>query len=145
MTSLDAVLSSWSARPWLAAVLVATAALYYRGWRALRKRDSTRWHAGKFAALLGALATIYVALASPIETFAPLLLTVHMIQHMLLMIAAPILIWLAAPMLPLLRGLPREIRRCWIAPILRWRPLAILVHTVVHPASAWIIFAATAW
>jgi len=145
MTSFDAALSSWSARPWLAAALVATAAIYYRGWRALRRRDPIRWHVGKFLAFAGAEATIYVALASPIETFAPLLLTVHMIQHMLLMMVAPILIWLSAPLMPFLRALPREIRRYWIAPILRWRPLATLARTVVHPASAWIIFADTTW
>jgi cytochrome c oxidase assembly factor CtaG/ferredoxin len=145
MTSLDAALSSWSARPWLAAVLMATAAIYFRGWWALRRRDPIRWHVGKLSTFVGAAATIYVALASPIETFAPLLLTVHMIQHMLLIMVAPILIWLAAPMLPLLRGLPRDTRRYWIAPILRWRPLARLARAVVHPASAWIIFAATTW
>jgi cytochrome c oxidase assembly factor CtaG len=145
MTSVDAVLSSWSARPWLAAALVATAAIYYRGWRALRRRDPIRWNVGKLSAFAGAEATIYIALVSPIETFAPLLLTVHMIQHMLLIMVAPILIWLAAPMLPLLRGLPRDIRRYWIAPILRWRPLVILARTVVHPASAWIIFAVATW
>src|SRR5262245_6792194 len=141
MTSLDAVLSSWSARPWLAAALVVAVAIYYRGWRALRRRDPIRWHVGKLSTFVGAEATIYVALASPIETFAPLLLTVHMIQHMLLIMVAPILIWLAAPLLPLLRGLPRDIRRYWIAPILRWQPLATLARALVHPASAWIIFA----
>src|SRR5262245_61140912 len=137
MTSFDAVLSSWSARPWLAAALLLSAAIYFRGWRALRRRDSVRWGTAKLAAFVGAQATIYVALASPIETFAPLLLTVHMIQHMLLMIAVPIFVWLSAPLMPFLRGLPSEIRRYWIAPLLRWHPLVKVARGLVHPACAW--------
>src|SRR5215467_8445887 len=145
MTSFDAVLSSWSARPWLAAALLLSAAIYFRGWRALGRRDPIRWHAGKLSAFIGAIATIYAALASPIETFAPLLLTVHMIQHMLLMIVVPIFVWLSAPLMPLVRGLPREIRRYWIAPLLRWPPLVRFARGLVHPAGAWIIFVATTW
>ncbi len=101
-------------------MLVLTAAVYWRGWRWLRRRDSKRWTAGKLTAFITGLATIYLALASPIEAFASLLLQVHMLQHLLLMMAVPPLIWLGAPFLPLLRGLPKEIRRYWIAPLLRW-------------------------
>ena len=53
---------------------------------------------------------IFLALASPIEPFAALLLQVHMVQHLLLMMVAPPLLWLGAPLLPLLRGLPEPIR-----------------------------------
>ena len=42
--------------------------------------------------------TIYLALASPIEAFAPLLLQVHMLQHLLLMMVGPPLIWLGDPL-----------------------------------------------
>ena len=45
--------------------------------------------------------------ASPIEPFGSLLLQVHMIQHMLLMMVAPPLLWLGAPLFPMIRGIPR--------------------------------------
>src|ERR1700748_2925432 len=144
-TTLDAAFSSWPAQPWLAAMLLLTAAIYWRGWRWLRQRDSARWNASKLTVFLAGLATIYLALASPIEAFAPLLLQVHMLQHLLLMMAVPPLVWLSAPFLPLLRGLPKEIRRYWIAPLLRWPFLQSLAATITHPVVALPIFVATTW
>ena len=69
---------------------------------------------------LGGLATLFLALASPIEPFAALLLQVHMIQHLLLMMVAPPLIWLGSPLFPLLRGLPAAVRIYWVVPLLRF-------------------------
>src|SRR5216684_1290796 len=74
-----------------------------RGERGKKRR---RWHGGQVAAFLGGLAAIYLALASPIEPFAALLLQFHMVQHLLLMMVAPPLLWLGAPQFPLLLGLP---------------------------------------
>ena len=66
---------------------------------------------------------LFLALASPIEPFTSLLLQVHMLQHVLLMMIAPPLLWLGAPLFPLLLGLPRPIRRYWVAPLFRWHLL----------------------
>ena len=108
--TLDAALRSWPFDPWLLAALLLTAGVYLRGWRKCamlsrpgdrgsegrtgRGRESMtprrgRWNAGHLAAFLGGLAAIYLALASPIEPFADLLLQVHMVQHLLLLMAAP--------------------------------------------------------
>ncbi len=144
-TNFDAVFSSWPAQPWVAVGLLLTAAIYLRGWRSLRRRDRARWNRWYPAAFLGGLTTIYLALASPIEAFAPFLLQVHMLQHLLLMMVAPPLVWLGAPMFPLLRGLPREIRRYWFAPLFHWRPLRSIAAVLTHPLTAWIIFVACTW
>ena len=64
------------------------------------------------------LAVIILALASPIEPFASLFLQIHMLQHVLLMMVAPPLLWLGAPLFPMLRGLPRPVRTYWVAPLL---------------------------
>ena len=117
--TLQAALRSWPLAPWLAVSLCVTAAVYLHGWRSLHRRDPVRWHAGRPAAFLGGLAAIYLALASPIEPFAALLLQVHMLQHLLLMMVAPPLILLGWPLLPMLRGLPAPIRTYWVAPLLR--------------------------
>ena len=108
--TLDACLRSWPFAPWLLAALLLTAGVYLRGWLVLRRRDPRRWHGGQPAAFLGGLAAIFLALASPVEPFADLLLQVHMVQHLLLMMVAPPLLWLGAPLFPLLRGLPRAVR-----------------------------------
>jgi cytochrome c oxidase assembly factor CtaG/ferredoxin len=144
-TTFDAVFSSWPAQPWLATILLLTAVIYWRGWRVLRRRDPARWRTGRLSAFVGGLATIYFALASPIEAFSPLLLQVHMLQHLLLMMVIPPLVWLGAPFLPLLRGLPKEIRRHWIAPLLHWRPLRQLAAAITHPVTAVVIFVAVLW
>ena len=46
-----------------------------------------------------------------------------MLQHLLLMMVAPPLLWLGAPLFPLLLGLPRPIRTYWVAPFFRWHLL----------------------
>ena len=72
--TLDACLRSWPLDPWLLAALLLTAGVYLRGWLVLHRRDPRRWHGGHLAAFLGGLVAIYLALASPIEPFADLLL-----------------------------------------------------------------------
>ena len=144
-TTYDAVFSSWSWRPELAAVLLVWGAIYFHGWLRLRRRDPRRWRGVRLAAFVSGLGAIYLALTSPLETFASLLIVAHMVQHMLLMLVAPLLVLFGEPFLPLMRGLPLEVRRYWIAPMLRWRPLAWLASAVVHPLVAWILFVLAMW
>jgi len=143
--TLDAFLRSWPFDPWLLIALLVCAGVYVRGWKALSHRDSRRWHAGQVAAFLGGLAALYLALASPIEPFAALLLQVHMVQHLLLMMVAPPLFWLGAPLFPFLRGLPRSIRVYWAIPLLSSQPLRRLFGWLTHPLTALPLFVATTW
>lgn len=143
--TLNAFLRSWPSAPWLTVSLVASAAIYFRGWRLLHHRDPARWHSGRLAAFLCGLAAIFLALASPIEAFASLLLQVHMLQHLLLMMVAPPLIWLGWPLFPLLRSLPAPIRTYWIAPLLRWPALRSTFSFLTQPFVAWPIYVGTTW
>ena len=104
-----------------------------------------RWHSGQLAAFLGGLAALFLALASPIEPFAGLLLQVHMLQHLLLMMVAPPLLWLGEPLFPLLRGLPKPIRTYWVAPLFRSPALGGLFRRLTHPLVALALFTATTW
>ena len=143
--TLDAFARSWPFDPWLTATLLLTAAIYLRGWRVLHRRDPRRWNLGRPAAFLGGLFAIFLALASPIEPFATLLLQVHMVQHLLLMMVAPPLIWLGAPLFPLVRGLPEPMRTYWVAPLLRSRPLQKIFTWLTHPFVAWPIYVGITW
>lgn len=146
MTPLfDAALRSWPFDPWLTAGLLLSAAIYFRGWRVYHRRDLERWTFTRLIAFLAGLASIFLALASPIEVFASLLLTVHMVQHLLLMMAAPPLIWASAPLLPLLRGLPEPVRTYWIAPLFRVAWLRKLASSLTHPVTALVLFTITTW
>ena len=117
--TLDAFLRSWPFDPWLArrARPDRPASTCAAGWFSIAATRSAGTR-GRLAAFLGGLAAIFLALASPIEPFAALLLQVHMVQHLLLMMVAPPLLWLGAPLFPLLRGLPQPIRTYWVAPLL---------------------------
>src|SRR5262245_28609412 len=143
--ALDAALRSWPWEPWLLAALLLTGGIYARGWRIRARRDPSRWPSGRLAAFLGGLAVIYLALASPLEPFAPLLLQAHMAQHVLLLMAAPPLLWLGAPLLPLLRGLPQPVRTYWVAPLLRSRALRRAFAAATHPVLALPVFVAVTW
>ena len=143
--TLDAFFRSWPTTPWLIAALLLSAAIYGRGWIALNRRDPARWHAERLVAYLGGLATLFLAFGSPIEPFASLLLQAHMIQHMLLMMVAPPLIWLAAPMFPMLRGIPRPVRSYWVAPFFRWPAAQGVFAKFSRPATTLTLYLATTW
>src|SRR5262245_26968975 len=126
---MDAFLRSWPFEPWVVVSLLLTAGVYLRGWLLLRRRDARRWRRGQALAFVAGLTVLFLALASPLEPFASLLLQVHMLQHLLLMMVAPPLLWMGDPFFPLLRGLPRPIRIYWVAPLFRWPFLRRLFQT----------------
>jgi putative membrane protein len=134
----QAVLQSWSAPLGLDAALCLTALIYARGWLHLRKVFPNVFSAWRIAAFLAGIACVWIAIGSPLDAFDELSLTVHMIQHLLLMAVAPLLILLGAPALPLLHGLPQSVARGAVGPFLRYGPAKRLGHSITNPAIAWL-------
>ncbi|GIW78301.1 MAG: hypothetical protein KatS3mg105_0108 [Gemmatales bacterium] len=95
--TFDAVVRSWPWQPCLVLSLALTASVYARGWLRLRIRGSSRFQKAEVVFFLSGLIAIYLALGSPIEAFSFFLLQAHMVQHLLLMIVAPPLLWLGSP------------------------------------------------
>ena len=126
------------------AALLAAAAVYTRGWWVLSQRMPMRFGSGRLAAFVVGLAVIAVALASPLDTLAGGRLSAHMVQHQLLMMLAPPLLWLGAPIAPILVALPRLIRRP-VAAALTSRVLRPTAHVIAHPAFGWVSFALVFW
>ena len=127
--------------PVLQTVLGLTALVYLHGWCGLwtgLARMIQPWHAGTF--LLGLFA-IWLALASPVAAHDQHFLTVHMIQHLLLMSVAAPLILLGQPLLVLTNGLPSRLVDA-VGRLLRRRRIQQLGATLVTPTLCWI--AATA-
>ncbi len=143
--TLDAFFRSWPFEPWFLSSVVLLVVVYLRGWRVLHRRDPARWPARRLAAFLSGLGMLFLALASPIETFTSLLLQVHMLQHLLIMMVAPPLLWLGAPLFPLLLGLPRSIRTHWVSPVFRSKILRRAFQWLTQPMPAWLLFAAATW
>jgi cytochrome c oxidase assembly factor CtaG/ferredoxin len=143
--TFDAFLRSWPFEPWVIGSLMLTAVVYLRGWLALHHRDIWRWPRNQPVAFGAGLSALFLALGSPIEPFTSLLLQVHMLQHVLLMMVVPPLLWSGAPLFPLLLGLPRPIRRYWAAPLFRWRRLRRTFEKMTHPVPAVLVFTIATW
>jgi cytochrome c oxidase assembly factor CtaG len=121
----------------LGAALVAWLAMVRRIARAHPGRGVPR---ARTAAFLGALAAIAVALLSGIERYDTTLFSIHMVQHLLLMLVAAPLLALAAPVTQLLRvASPRWRRR--IVGVLHAGP----VEALGQPVVAWVTFTLVMW
>jgi putative membrane protein len=100
-----------------------------------RRRRSYLFYAG--------LATLLVAVMSPIDYWASRYFFVHMIEHIFIGFFAPILVVLGAPWIPLLHGLPVRVRRRWGRALLlgSWSsPLRMLGRFVTKPWTALVAF-----
>lgn len=139
---MNAVLQSWSAPVGLIVSLCLAAGIYTAGWLRLRAVFPNLLSASRFAAFLAGIAAVGIAIASPLDAFDGLLLTVHMSQHLLLMSIAPPLILLGAPALPFLRGLPNSITRRVVAPLLRSNAVKRFGHLLANPTFCWFAAAA---
>jgi len=144
-STLRAVVTSWPLSPWTVAALLASAAVYLRGYRVLRGAGSRRIGPREASAFLGGLSALFIALESPIEPLTSLLLSMHMAQHLLLMLVAAPLIVLGAPELPTLIGLPESVRRIWILPLLRSPGLRAAGRWLTRPIIAWLLSALAVW
>src|ERR1700735_1637362 len=132
-----AILQSWSNPVGLDLALCLTALVYARGWFRLRATFPNLISLWRLAAFFCGIIFVWIAIGSPLNAFDDALLTVHMLQHLLLMSVAPPLILLGAPQLPLLHGLPQPLARGIVSPILRWSSVKRLGHLNVHPAIGW--------
>lgn len=138
---------AWSADPLVLGPLALVAWAYVRGLGAIWRRRGGRQAAPPARAVAfgaGVLAVV-VAVASPLDSLAEALFSLHMIQHLLLVLVAAPLIVLAQPLVVLLWALPADARlrlgRWWrgarVAPA-AWRAVA-------HPVSAVLLHAVAIW
>lgn len=138
--------AAWPVEPVPVFVIVSAALLYLRGSRrrgpGYRAASERRWRA---AAFYGGLLSVVIALDTPVEPLADRLFSVHMTQHLLLLVVAPALIVLSAPWLRLWQPLPLGFRRTVAKNIARKRwsaPLRFLARVLSRPVPAFVLFCA---
>src|SRR5215469_16189902 len=122
--------------------LVFVSFIYVRGWRRMLGVSATTipaWHAASF---LFGMSLIWAALGSPLVDYDHDLLTVHMIQHLLLMTFAPALILLGEPLLAFWHGLPRFAQNL-LGPLSRRPFVRRFGRILARPALCWIVSALT--
>ena len=135
---------SWSFEPAVIVPVLAAATIYWRGWTTCADRMPSRFGARRPVAFMAGLASLVLALCSPIDALSSSLLQAHMVQHLLLMLIAPPLLWLGAPVAPLLLGLPRPVRRA-AARGLATAPVRRLLAILANPAVSLAAFIITFW
>ena len=136
------ILLGWHVEP-LIGVGLATAAI---AWLWIVRRVE-RLHPGngvplmRTAAFFGGLVAIAFALMSGIERYDTTLFSIHMVQHVLLMLVAAPLLVLAAPVTQLLRAASPEVRQRRLVPVLH----SSVVSVLGNPVVTWLTFTLVVW
>ncbi len=105
---------SWSPQPVVLLAVAAAGFLYIRRWREVHSEHGRRGASFvRLLAFLAGLLLILVALVSPVDALSEQLFSLHMIQHVLLLVVAAPLLVLGAPLPTVVWALPE-----------RWRPPA---------------------
>src|SRR5438876_7203339 len=137
-------MSAWPIEPSVGIPAVIAATIYMRGWDRLRRRLPRRFEIRHALVFLAGLVTMLLALASPVDALTHRWLSAHMVQHLILMVIVPPMLWMGAPVVPLLVGLPRSIR--WMVLAVTRAPVGRrLTRWLLHPSVGWIAFALAFW
>jgi putative membrane protein len=118
-------------------VLLLIALVYLRGWLHLRSMSLHAVGGWRAAGFLLGLLLIWIAVALALASGDTHSLTIHMVQHLVLMSLAPPLIWLGEPVRLLLEGLPRRVGETVALPLFQRRLTRRLGTVLGHPALCW--------
>jgi cytochrome c oxidase assembly factor CtaG len=118
--------------------LVLTAFAYSRGWFRLRKAFPNAISVWQLGAFMSGLVSLWIALGSPLAAFDHYLLSIHMVEHVLLMTVAAPLILLGAPVLAFRHWSPQPFIRLARDLFLCWPLVQQLGRTLTHPVLCWL-------
>jgi putative membrane protein len=140
----------WSTWNWDLMIIIGLAVaawLYNRGLARLWQRAG-RGHGvsyGQAIAFHGGLLALFVALVSPLDALSSVLFSAHMVQHLLLVVvAAPLLVWSAAAFVWLWAAPPRH-RRTLAQWWQRRAGLRRAWQLFTAPVAIWLLHAVALW
>jgi putative membrane protein len=128
------ILRSWSFDPLVIAGLGVGLWWYVRALGRIR-RTGGNWPRWRLIAFMSGIAVLVLALVSPLDGYAELLLSVHMVQHLVLTMLAPPLLLLGAPLTLAVRT-AGSTQRAHLLNVLHGR----VVGFISHPALGWGLF-----
>lgn len=139
------ILGHWSFDPFIVIVAVLVAWHEIGLFRLARRSRPERTRERRIRSLwfYAGLAVLLLSVVSPIDYWADSYFMVHMVQHLLLMFAAPSLIVAGAPGQPLLDALPGRSGRTVTREVMAggWsRPLRAVFHFLTEPLVAVVLF-----
>jgi cytochrome c oxidase assembly factor CtaG len=163
---LSAALRSWDLRLEVIIVLAAAGIIYSIGWWRLRTRTAgsrvagrvnprrvnprrvNRWHAGarwRPAVYILGLLLLAIALMSPIDVLSAQMFTMHMIQHLFLVMIVPPLLLLANPLPYWLWGMPKQARLAGGRLLSRQSRFRSILRQATGPGLVWMAFVIVYW
>ena len=130
--SAEEVWRWWVFDPLAIVTVFGLGILYYRGLKDWKKRSRPvrKW---QIASFYTGITVLLLTLVSPLDSLSDQLFIFHNIQHVLLRVTAPALIILGAPLTPVLRGVPIELRMRLIRPLVSNRALRKIYKTLQNP------------
>lgn len=140
--TLARMLGSWQLDPGVLVVCALAGALY--GWGAVRVRGRARghWPLWRVASFIAGLLVLICALLSGIDPYSDELLSIHVVQHLLLILVAPVLLLWGAPVRLALSACTPAGRRA-IGALLRRRWVRVLTRPACGFALLSIVVLAT--
>jgi cytochrome c oxidase assembly factor CtaG len=133
------LLRAWDFRPEVLLTLLLAGTLFSLGWWRLRQVPSERFARGwRLVAYLAGLGLLGLALLSPIDTLASYLLSMHMVQHLMLVMLIPVLLLIANPLSFTLWGMPRPVRQRVGGLLRRGSALRRALTALSSPGLVWL-------
>jgi putative copper resistance protein D len=125
-------LTEWTFEPLPLLGIAVAGGLYLLGVRRMRAAGNP-WPLSQTLSFLFGLFWLLIAVASPLASYDTVLLSAHMVQHMMLAMLAPIFLVLGAPITLALRTLPPRGRRA-VLTVIHSRVAAVFTFPVVAGA-----------
>jgi putative membrane protein len=136
----EAALAAWRFPYWTCTTLTLALSFYLRGFMRVHQQMPLRFPLSRLVFYVAGIATLAIALISPLEALDDRLLITHMLQHLLLILLAPPLLLLGAPQIPLVRAIPPALAKPTIGVIVKSRTCRRLLEVFAHPVGALTLF-----
>ncbi|GLZ12426.1 copper resistance protein D [Actinomadura sp. NBRC 104425] len=136
--SVSAYALDWWIDPLFGTLVVLGGVLYAAAVVRLRGHGGA-WPPARVVAWYAGLTIVLVATSSGLARYSMVLFSAHLVQHMVVTLLAPVMLWLGAPVALALRALPEGRPRELVAAVARSRGLRLLTH----PVAATALLAAT--
>jgi len=140
-----APLAGWHWRPDVLLVLGLLGTVYARGWLRLRRRSARAVSPRGLVLYVGALGALVLALISPIDALSSSRFSIHMVQHLLLVMLAPLFLLLANPLAVFLWGLPSGARRSFGRLLRRGSRGRSLLRMATAMPVTWALYVVNLW
>ncbi|WP_344956433.1 cytochrome c oxidase assembly protein [Actinomadura miaoliensis] len=131
--SVSAYALDWWADPLFGTLVVLGGVLYGAAVVRLRGRGGA-WPLTRVVAWYAGLTIVLVATSSGLARYSMVLFSAHLVQHLVVTLLAPVMLWLGAPVALALRALPEGRPRELLDAAAHSRGARLLAHPVVAPA-----------